>query len=41
MKIILASKSPRRKELLDLINIPYEVMVSEIEEILDPNLTIE
>ena len=41
MKIILASKSPRRKELLDLINIPYEIMVSEIEEILDPNLTIE
>ncbi len=41
MKIILASKSPRRKELLDLIHVNYEIMVSEVEEKLEPNLTIE
>lgn len=41
MKIILASKSPRRKELLDLIQVKYEVMVSEIEEKLEPQLNIE
>lgn len=41
MKIILASKSPRRKELLDLIHVNYEVMVSEVEEVLEPNLSIE
>lgn len=41
MKIILASKSPRRRELLDLIHIPYEIIVSEVEEILNPELTIE
>ena len=41
MKIILASKSPRRKELLDLLNIDYEVIVSNIDETLDTNLTIE
>lgn len=41
MKIILASKSPRRKELLDLIHVNYEVMVSEVEEVLEPYLSIE
>ena len=32
MRIILASKSPRRKELLSRIGIEYECMVSEMEE---------
>ena len=41
MKIILASKSPRRKELLDLIQVPYEIIVSKVDEILNPTLTIE
>ncbi len=41
MKIILASQSERRKELLDLIGLKYEVIVSNAEEILDPKLTIE
>lgn len=41
MKIILASKSPRRRELLDLINIKYEVFVSEVDETLEPKLEIE
>ena len=31
-KIILASGSPRRKQLLELAEIPFEVIVSEIEE---------
>lgn len=33
-KIILASASPRRRELLEQINIPFEVMVSEAEEVI-------
>lgn len=41
MKIILASQSPRRKELLDLIHVKYEIMVSEVEEKLESNVTIE
>lgn len=41
MKIILASKSPRRKELLNLLQVEYEVMESKEEEILLPELTIE
>lgn len=34
-RIILASKSPRRKELLSQIGIEYECMVSEKEEIIN------
>lgn len=41
MKIILASKSPRRKELMDLLNVNYEVIVSEADETLEEGLTIE
>ena len=41
MKIILASQSERRKELLDLIGLEYEVIVSNCEEIINPELTIE
>ena len=32
MKIILASKSPRRKEILSSLNIPFEVIVSDADE---------
>lgn len=32
MKIILASKSPRRKELLEQIGLEFEILVSEKEE---------
>lgn len=32
MKVILASASPRRKELLKQIGLEYEVLVSEVEE---------
>ena len=41
MKVILASKSPRRKELMDLLGIKYEIMVSEVEESLEQGLSLE
>ncbi len=39
MKIILASASPRRKELLTLAGFEYEVIVSQCEEILPEGIT--
>ena len=39
MKIILASASPRRKELLTLAGFEYEVIVSQCEEILPDGIT--
>lgn len=39
MKTILASASPRRKELLTLAGIEYEVVVSQCEEILPDGIT--
>jgi len=39
--LILASGSPRRKELFDLLEIPYRVEVSNADEVLDYNLPIE
>lgn len=41
MKVILASKSPRRKELMDFIGVNYEIKVSEVDETLEEGLTIE
>ena len=41
MKIILASGSERRKELLKLITTNFEVIVSNEEEILESNIPIE
>ena len=35
MKIILASQSPRRKELLGLMHIPFTVRVADIDETMD------
>ena len=40
-KIILASQSPRRKELLQLAEIDFEVIVSETDESFPPNLNFE
>ena len=37
MKLILASQSPRRKELLGLFHIPFEIRVADIDESMDPN----
>ncbi len=36
MKLILASQSPRRKELLGLFHIPFEIRVADIDETMDP-----
>jgi septum formation protein len=38
-KIILASGSPRRKQLMELAEIPFEVMVSETDETYPENLS--
>ena len=36
MEIILASQSPRRRELLGLFHIPFTVRVADIDETMDP-----
>ncbi len=36
MNLILASQSPRRKELLGLFHIPFTVRVADIDETMDP-----
>lgn len=41
MEIILASKSPRRKELMNLLNINYKVIISDVDETLENGLTME
>ncbi|MBE7075047.1 MAG: septum formation protein Maf [Clostridiales bacterium] len=40
MRIILASKSPRRKELLSLMGLTYEIIPSEKEENMCQNLSL-
>ena len=40
MKIILASNSARRKEILTNHNIDFEVIPSDVEEVVDNNLTV-
>jgi septum formation protein len=39
-KIILASQSPRRKELLELLDLDFIVAKSEVDEILDETLKV-
>ena len=41
MRIILASQSQRRKELLDLIKIKYEVIPSNVDETFENGLSLE
>ena len=41
MKVILASKSPRRKELMDLLDIDYKVIVSNADETLEEGLSLK
>ncbi|MBR4910411.1 MAG: septum formation protein Maf [Clostridia bacterium] len=41
MRIILASKSPRRRELLSLLNLDFTVMSEEVDETIDQSLPIE
>ena len=37
-KLVLGSKSPRRNELLKILNIPFSVRASEVDEIAPSNL---
>ena len=37
MQLILASQSPRRKELLGLFRIPFQIRVADIDETMDPD----
>ncbi len=37
MRVVLASKSARRRELLSLLNIPFEIICKETNECLDEN----
>ncbi len=39
MEIILASQSPRRKELLTRMGLTFTVLPAEIEEVIEPGLT--
>ena len=41
MKIMLASQSPRRKELMELAGFDYEVICSNADETFEEGLTIE
>lgn len=41
MKIILASASPRRKELLEFLTKDFEIIPSHVEEKLEENLSLE
>ena len=36
MSLILASASPRRKELLGLFHVPFEIRAADIDETMDP-----
>lgn len=40
-KIILASQSPRRKQLLEWAEVPFDVMVSDIDESFDAAMSFE
>lgn len=39
--LILASKSPRRKQLLEMAEIPFEIVVQDTDELFPPDLTLE
>jgi len=40
-KIILASKSPRRRQLLEGLDIPFEVVIHDVDEIFPEGLPME
>ena len=40
MKIVLASKSPRRKELLSLLDLDFEIITADIDETMDSSLPV-
>ncbi|MDQ0219376.1 septum formation inhibitor Maf [Peribacillus cavernae] len=39
--LILASSSPRRKELLQFLHVPFQTIHANVDENFDPNLTAE
>lgn len=41
MRVILASGSPRRKELMDMLGIDYEIIVSNADETLEEDLSLK
>lgn len=41
MRVILASGSPRRKELMDMLGIDYDIIVSNADETLEEGLALE
>ena len=40
MNTVLASKSPRRKELLGLLDLDFEIITADIDETMDPALSV-
>ena len=40
MSIVLASKSPRRKELLGLLDLDFKVITADIDETINPSLPV-
>ena len=40
MNIILASKSPRRKELLELLDLDFKIITADIDETMNPTLPV-
>ena len=40
MNIVLASKSPRRKELLSLLDLDFEIITADIDETMDSSLPV-
>ena len=40
-ELLLASKSPRRRELMDGTRIPYTLIECEWDEVYDPNMKIK
>lgn len=41
MKVILASGSPRRRDLMDLMQMEYEILVSQFDECVDNQLSVQ
>ena len=39
--VILASASPRRRDLLNMAGVPFQIVISDIEETLEPGCTPE
>ena len=41
MNVILASQSPRRKELMGLFHIPFTIQVPDVDEVMDPGISAQ